>query len=290
MGYNATVHLLPQDSSYDEGEYVLTQTYPSRGTHIYSHDDAVAIGNRSKSSGGNPRIILWGGRSRFNADQLHVLELSGIELESRQFPGQPGDEPELVAAWMFDPPMDGSGWVTQAWGQQQVQAGWELSHLTGHNAIGDPTYDWGMPEALYRWGAFLPPHEWEQFLNDALPEGRCYKIFAMQRPWDATMKAPELSLTNGVYRVELTYADDCYDGMNGDDKVAPADPLSFEVRVGLGNQWGEWHLSDFLQKNVMAADFVHYGGTVAPKFEFRARWGIINPCAFVQKLALIRVG
>lgn len=286
MAYNVEINLLSQDSSHDDGEHVLSQVYPKRGTLIYSHDDAIACANRSKSTGGDPVIVLWGGRSRFNVDQLHALDQSGHPLESRLMPGQPGGTTEVVAHWLFNPPTSGQMWITQ-YGAQQVEAGWTLNSKMGHNAVGDPAYDWGLPEALYRWDDFLPEHEHEWFLNDV---GRCYKIFAMFRPWWTEMYAPELWLENGVYRIELQYVDDCYVGMNGTEKIAPPDPLSFETRVFAGNTRPEWQLSSFLARNTVSHDFVHYGGPFMPGFEMRARWGIENPCAFVQSLTVLRVG
>ncbi|MEM7118032.1 MAG: hypothetical protein AAF614_36715, partial [Chloroflexota bacterium] len=79
----------------------------------------------------------------------------------------------------------------------QVPNGWQFEYVAGENKVGDPDYDWGMPEALFRWTAHLPPHEHDFLLNDL---GHTYKVFAAHRPIWSKLSRP-LTLKSGKYKV-----------------------------------------------------------------------------------------
>ena len=174
---------------------------------------------------------------------------------------------------------------------QQVRQGWTLWNATGSNPLGnphgtEPWNDWALPEAIFRWNAFLPPHEWPDLLNE---RGYSYKIFAGNRAWHVRLSSLELILGPGEYRVTLKFYCDTYtwDGR----KVPPSTPVAFESKLNLGSQEGPWNGSRHLASNTLTNHFT----VVTPEagfasFELRGRWALNNVGAFVHWFKVERFG
>jgi hypothetical protein len=176
-------------------------------------------------------------------------------------------------------------WYDQ--GVQQVRNGWSLWYASGHNPLGNPSYnepwnDWQTPEAIFRWDAFLPPEEHDLLLND---RGFAYKIFAGYKAWHIRLSSPILSLPAGRYRLSLKYYCDAYAQYDG-RKIPPLDPLVFEAKLNLGEYQGRWEPADFLSDNIVHAEFEIEDGHYDVSFELRNRWAIRNGGAFVKWFVL----
>lgn len=174
----------------------------------------------------------------------------------------------------------GSDWYDQN-GVQQVRNGWTLEYTSGTNLQVPPEQqaenEYGLMEAIFRWGAFVPPDEWDTLLNQ---KGHAYKMFARQQAWKSRTKTPVLP--PGRYRVTLTYYDDCYVEYADGHKTPPPDPLSFEARIGIGDQSIPWQPSAFLADNTLQAEFVIDDDQNA-WFRFRGRWAILNVSSWVKR-------
>lgn len=201
-------------------------------------------------------------------------------------PANPPDDWDLVLEEYWDT-MDGDDWYDQNV-VQQVRNGWTLWNNSGHNPIGNPNgdepwNDWGMSETRFGWDAFLPPHEWDLFLNE---RGFCYKIFAGYRAWHIELSSPSISLSPGTYRATLHYHCDSYVDYQ-DGKIPPGWTEAFQARVNLANQEGEWQNADYLSDNTVIKEFyLGQSGDYQVSFEMRNPWAIQNGCAFCKYFTL----
>lgn len=230
-----------------------------------------------------------------NKAQPYIVPITGNALA--QGPGDPEPDPDpptnpngywepVITEYFLGQNEDGDDWYDD--GNRQIRTGWLLDMAQGENPLGNSDglgHDWQPFEARFLWGAWLPPHEWDKFLNQY---GQCYSPFADKRPWGGRWKSPN-TIQPGKYKVELSYFDDCYDGPNPPPKVPPTDPKSFEIAVGIGsdtfsgfNNPDGWIMSDFQKLNIITMEFENAKENTRAWWAMRARWGIKNPRAFIH--------
>lgn len=168
----------------------------------------------------------------------------------------------------------------------QVPNEWTFDYVLGANEVGDPDYDWGMPETRFMWDAYLPEHEHEFLLNDA---GHTYKIFAAHRPIWSKLRH-NLTLQPGKYKVTFTFVDDTFTDFTRRGKTEPGDEKTAESRIILADQSTDWVLNKFLDDNVVILNVeVDKETKTELILENRGRWAVKNNGVFLQRVLLEKV-